>query len=228
MILRAAVFNGYLDISAPEVLGADLTWNFRRTVMSGEVFRVPDEYYRFPNIKNAINAGLLEVISYDSDPDALVINANKGAGGIRSVNFDLQSATETAEAKIINGVPCLAFGPDVESSSRWTVALPENYTAGNNIYVSAYWSASNSSGGNVQWNLGYRCIPTGGSLVGDITKVSYLQAVPAELTLATTGNFLFIPASAITSGLITISLIRNGDLDTFNGQAYVHLVRMSY
>lgn len=233
MILRATAFSGYLDISAPELLGEDLTWNFRRTVRAGEIFHVPDEYYRFPNIKNAINTGYLEIISYDTNPDGLVINANKGSSSSsKYIYFDLQSATETAEAKIVNGVPCLAFGPGVENSSRWTVSLPDNYTAGTNLYVSAFWSASDSSGGNVQWKLGYRCIAPGGSLSGDLTTVSYLQAAPSALILATTGNNLSIPASALstTNCLIAVSLIRSGEQieDTFDGQAYVHLLRMSY
>jgi len=80
MILRALNFQGYLDVSSPELLGAEEpTTSYHRTVVANQIFTVPDQYYAFPNIKNAIASGLLEVISYDSAPEGLVINAAAAA-----------------------------------------------------------------------------------------------------------------------------------------------------
>lgn len=236
MILRANPFIGYLDISAPELLGADLTWNFRRTVVSGETFHVPDEYYRFPNIKNAINAGMLTILAYDSNPDSLVINAELAGYGVpvagtKYVLLDFHGAADTEMIKIVNGVPYLIFSHSVEDSSRWTLTLPEDYIVGTNVYVEAYWSPSKTTGGNVQWALGYASDPPG-TPIGPMTMSTYVQAAPiVPNVLSTTGNSLVIPPAALAvSNLLTVALFRQGKAptDTFAGQAWVHLVRIAY
>ena len=60
--LRAQGFRGRLDVSSPEVLG-EPTIEFRKTVIAGDMLTIPDAYVRFPNIRNAITAGFLEVVS---------------------------------------------------------------------------------------------------------------------------------------------------------------------
>lgn len=74
MILRALHARGILDISSQETHpGGDSivdTIQFRLSLKPGQTVEVNDEYRSLKNIDSAINAGLLEVVSYNSDVDS--------------------------------------------------------------------------------------------------------------------------------------------------------------
>ena len=71
MIIKALTFSGYLDVSAPEIIGAVAPFiEFRRSVKSGEIFEIPDFWYRYiPNIKNSVHLGLLEILSSEEEEE---------------------------------------------------------------------------------------------------------------------------------------------------------------
>ena len=72
MILRAKHTSGYLDIGSQETLVGELE-PFRLTLKPGQTVTVADKYRKLKNIDSAINAGLLEVISYDPSPGVEVV-----------------------------------------------------------------------------------------------------------------------------------------------------------
>lgn len=76
MILRALHTRGILDISSQEVYpgGESIvdTIQFRLSLKPGQTVEVNDTYRSLRNINNAINAGLLEVVSYNSAPNSNV------------------------------------------------------------------------------------------------------------------------------------------------------------
>jgi hypothetical protein len=89
MIIRAKNnFVGTLDISSPEVLAdGDNRPIYRGTILPGETRRLPDDYYQFPNIRNAVACGYLEIVAFESQigqqPWSLTIDAElSGASGI--------------------------------------------------------------------------------------------------------------------------------------------------
>jgi len=85
MIIRAIHTAGYLDVSSQELLQGELTV-FRLAMLPGQEVEIPNEYRVFRNINTAINAGLLEVVSYKSTSDSIVvhdqINTDVAAGGV--------------------------------------------------------------------------------------------------------------------------------------------------
>ena len=85
MIIRANNnFGGALDISAPEVLDSNNdTPIYRGVIRPGETRNLPDEYYAFPNIRNAVARGFLVVISFDKDAwnPVIIANANNVVSG---------------------------------------------------------------------------------------------------------------------------------------------------
>jgi len=65
MIITALSFPGkYIDISAPEELGIEVgkAHSYRNLLSPGDTLRLPDDYYRFPNIRNAHRAGYISVV----------------------------------------------------------------------------------------------------------------------------------------------------------------------
>ena len=93
MILRALHTNGKLDISSQGVYpGGDSlmdTMQFRLTLDPGQTVEINDEFRSLKNIDCAIRAGLLEVISYGSDPDSGVAQ--------EEVNNIMNNITEQVE-----------------------------------------------------------------------------------------------------------------------------------
>ena len=81
MIIRANNnFGGSLDISGPEVLAdGDNRPIYRGTIKPGETRRLPDDYYQFPNIRNAVAQGFLTIVAFESQigqqPWSLTIDA---------------------------------------------------------------------------------------------------------------------------------------------------------
>jgi hypothetical protein len=249
MVIKAQNFLGYLDISGPEVLGNDgpfdswlgNTAQFRRSVIPGEILRVPDEYLRFPNIKNAVATGLLVVLAYDSNDDSLVINAELsgfsggGGGGVQGtkfVFFDIHGGSDTAELKEINGTPCLVFSNNQEDNTAWVVSRPEDYVAGTTAAIEVFWSPNSSAAGDVVWQLNWKSTPAGSSVALSMTSVNLTQASPGSTSvLITTGTSLAIPAAGmVANNLLTVEIRRLGkdSADTYGGRAQVHLVRMRY
>ena len=238
MILKALSFPGYLDVSSPERLGAEEpAIVYRRTVVAGQIFTVPDEYYGFPNIKNAINAGLLQVISYDSAPESLVINAELatfnpgGVPGTKYLFLDFHGAEDTSAVQQVNGTPYLMFNPGATLDATWTITVPDDYIAGTPMFVEAYWSPGTDGAGIVAWGLEYKMTTPGLSVQVDPVFVRYLQASPGVAgTLATTGSNLPVPGGLAQNMLLSLTLGRTGDdpLDTFPGLARVHMARVKY
>lgn len=243
MRIRGQNFAGYLDISAPETLGdTELGWlasasQFRRSIRAGEIVFVPDEYLRFPNIKNAVNSGLIEVLSYDSRPESILINAEGGGGGspavptTKYVHLDIHGGEDTVEMRDENGTPYMVLPPDVTEQIRWSLTLPSDLQPATPIYVEIFWSRGLAGSGDVQWVLEYKPVPVGSNVSTAPSFVSYTQAVPVTGFLTSTGNSLVIPGGLLVANdLLTISATRAGDdpLDTFAGNARVHLVRVVY
>lgn len=249
MILRASSsLSGILDISGPEVLGNDCpfddwlgnTAQFRRSMRANDIIEIPDEYLRFPNIRNAVDAGLLVIVSYDSRDESIVINAELsgfsggGGGGVvdtKFVLFDIHGGSDTAQLREVDGTPCLTFKANKEDNTAWTATIPRDYVSGD-VYVQVYWSPSNSSGGGVRWRLNYKSTASGASLAIPMTAVDFTQAAPASPDfLTTTGTSLAIPAAVIAQDrLLTVEIRRLGNHadDTHTGDAQVSIVRLRY
>jgi len=84
MILRALHSRGILDISSQETHydrgAANLDHiQFRLSLKPNQTVEVKNEFIRLKNIDQAINAGLLEVLSYDNNLDASVTQAQLAA-----------------------------------------------------------------------------------------------------------------------------------------------------
>ncbi len=75
ILLANNTFEGWLDISSDEVLGKVWEMPYRNTMAAGQVLFVPDEFYQFPNIRNAVSAGYLTILAFDSRPWSMVVNA---------------------------------------------------------------------------------------------------------------------------------------------------------
>lgn len=242
MILRAQNFQGFLDISGPELLEGDWLGNasqFRRSVKSGDTIEVPDEYLRFPNIKNAVTLGFLVVESYDSRDESLVINAEvsgfSGSSipttGTKFYFFDLIGGMTTILYDQVDGTPHLPFENGEDDIATWTVGVPGDYHSGDMV-VEFFWATEFLSAGNVAWRLNWKSTPAGSSVAQAMSSVDLVQASPSGANLlATTGSALTIPAAAITlDSLLTIEVRRQGNAagDTYTGQAKLFLVRMRY
>jgi hypothetical protein len=117
MILRALHSAGYLDISSQELLQGELTV-FRRTLVPGQTIEVPDEYRRFKNIHSAINAGQLEVVSYKSTADSVVVQEELDGlgGGLDSSTITLDSG----ETKTLDSVSILT-----ERAAKWFISTTD-------------------------------------------------------------------------------------------------------
>ena len=241
MILRALSFPGFLDISAPEVLGStEYEWlgaaaPFRRTMKSGDVISVPDEFYRFPNITNAVAAGLLEIVAYDKRKEQIVIHAeltgSTGVPGTKYVSFDIHSGEDTAIIADINGVPSLVFEDGCNHRSKWTVPIPEDYVAGTPIYVEVFWSFPSGAPADVLWYMEFKAVPAGSAMTDPTGGVAYLQPALVADKLYTTGtNLIVAPADLAAGRLLMISVRRmaTDPSDTLNAPAYIHVVKLNY
>ena len=89
MRIRAipGTFAGRLDISAPQTLQPDNLVGYSdftgRSMKAGDILELADEYYNFPSIKNGIALGFLEILSFGSDPSAIVVQAElSGTSGV--------------------------------------------------------------------------------------------------------------------------------------------------
>lgn len=243
MVLRALSFPGYLDISAPEVLGStEYEWlgsaaQFRRSVKTGDFVTVPDEYYRFPNITNAVAAGLLEIVSYDTRKEQIVIHAElsgtggRGVPGTKYMVVDIHGGEDTAVIKDVNGVPALVFEEGCNHRSKWNITIPEDYQAGSPIYVEVYWGVSAGTPGDVKWLMEYKSVLPGGAMGGPVGSSSYIQTAAASGLLYATGTNLVIPpASLVPNKLLMVSVRREALAaeDTLIAPVYVHLVKVNY
>lgn len=241
MILRALNFQGYLDISAPEVLGStEYEWlgsaaPFRRTMKSGDIVIVPDEFYRFPNITNAVSAGLLEIVAYDKRKEQIVIHAEitggTGTPGTKYVTFDVHGGEDTAIIADINGVPSLVFEDGCDHRSKWTVTIPEDYVTGTPIYIEVFWSFPSGEPADVLWHMEYKAVPAGSPMTDPVFGIYYLQPALVSDKLYTTGASLIIPPTDLAAGrLLMISVRRTATdpSDTLNAPAYIHIVKMNY
>lgn len=240
MILLANTFDGQLDISAPEQLG-EPNWiastPFRRTMVSGQILRVPDEYYAFPNIRNAVGLGLLQIVAFDSSPWSLVVNAElsaiSGAGvvGIKYILLDIHGGEDTEEIRDISGTPYLIFRHGRLGRTRWTLTVPDDFRAGTAIQVQVFWSNGGAGAGAVKWGMEYKSIAPGASVSPGPTTVTFVQAAPASGILTTTGSSLSIPSGSVSANdLLSLAAERQGadGADTLAGPARVHLVRLAY
>jgi len=88
MILRALHTRGKLDISSQEVYpGGDSIadqFQFRLALSPGQTVTINDEFRSLKNIDSAINAGLLEVVSYDSAADSGVAQEELNEASVTS------------------------------------------------------------------------------------------------------------------------------------------------
>lgn len=243
MIIQANTFAGFLDISAPETLGSETlyqaAWSFRRSIKQGDILNIPDEYYAFPNIRNAVNAGLLSIVSFDTRPYSLVVNAELGSSvGIQGTKYlflDIHGGADDSEIRVVNQTPYLVFNNDATTRTRWNVTVPDDYVSGTDMYVEAYWSPDAFGGsysGNVKWLMEYKSLGIGADVAVAPGQSTYVQASPASAgLLASTGTSLVIPSAEIgDNDLVAVSIARlGGDAqDTFDGQARVHVVRIRY
>jgi len=241
MVLRALNFPGFLDISAPEVLGStEFEWlgaaaQFRRTMKSGDVISVPDEFYRFPNITNAVSAGLLQIVAFDSRPEQIVIHAEavggRGIPGTKYLVVDIHGGEDTAIIRDVNNVPALVFEEGCNHRSKWNITVPEDYQAGTPIYVEVYFGFSAGGPANVKWIMEYKAVSTGGAMGGPVGSSSFLQPVVAPGMLYTTGTSLVIPPAGITPEQLLMVAVRRDAKDasdTLVAPIYVHLVKVNY
>lgn len=243
MVLRALNFPGYLDISAPEVLGStEYEWlgaaaQFRRSMKTGDIVTVPDEYYRFPNITNAVAAGLLQIVSYDTRKEQIVIHAElsgtggKGVPGTKYLVVDIHGGEDTAVIKDVNGVPALVFEEGCEHRTKWNLTIPEDYQAGTPIYVEIYWGVSAGTPGDVKWLMEYKVVPPGGAMGGPVGGSTYVQTAAAPGLLYSTGTNLVIPPASLAPAKLFMVAARRLALDaedTLLAPVYVHLIKVNY
>jgi len=241
MILRALDFPGFLDISAPEVLGStEFEWlgaaaQFRRTMKTGDIISVPDEYYRFPNIKGAVDSGLIEIVAFDDRDEQIVIHAEVTGGigtpGTRYVLLDIHGGADTAIIRDVNGVPSLVFEEGCNHRSKWSLSIPEDYVAGTPIYVEAFWSFPSGAPANVRWLMEYKVVPPGGDMTDPVNSVAYVQAATVADKLNTTGTNLIVPPADLAAARLLMVAVRRTALDaadTLDATVFLQLVRVSY
>lgn len=248
MILQANAFGGYLDISSPETLGSTgLEWlaaatQYRHAVKTGDVLFLPDEYLRFPNIKNAVTAGFLTVLSYDSRPESIVINAELGGSGAGATKFlfldihggaDASTTKKGAEIKKRNGTPYLSFETGCINRTAWTIAIPSDFKLGSIPVVEVYWGGSvTGAAGKVRWILEYKSVVTGQNILAPLLTSTILQSAPVVAgNLITTGNALTMSGTGLVAdSLLTLSVRRDGidPSDTYPDPVELYLARIKY
>lgn len=159
-------------------------------------------------------------------------SGSTGVHGTKFAYLDIHGAADTEEIKKVSGTPYLVYHQKNEDRSAWTWAVPEDYVSGTPIMVEVYWSPSNPSAGNVRWVLEYKSVAAGASVSAPLLTSTFVQPSPGVAAgLTTTGSALTIPGGvAAANALLTLSVKRDGRdaSDTFVGQAWVHLVRISY
>lgn len=158
-----------------------------------------------------------------------------GTGGVQGTKYaylDIHGAADTEEIKKVAGTPYLVFHPRQSNRSAWTWTVPEDYVAGTPVIAEIYWSPSATSAGNVRWILEYKSIAPGASVSSPLLTSTFVQPSPGTMaSLTTTGTALTVPGGTVTANaLLTLSAKRDGTdaSDTFAGQAWMHLVRLSY
>lgn len=155
-----------------------------------------------------------------------------GVQGTKYAFLDIHGAADTDPISKVSGTPYLIFNHNKVSRSAWTWTVPEDYVAGTPVIVEIYWSPSISGAGNVRWVLEYKSVAPGSSVGGPLLTSTFVQPSPGTgSSLTTTGTSLTVPGGTVTANaLLTISISREGKdaSDTFAGQAWVHLVRISY
>jgi len=240
MILLAKNFEGWLDVSANEVLGStEYEWlaaagQFRRSVKAGDCLIIPDEYYRFPNIKNAVDIGYLEIIAYDARPEQIVIHAELPGAGIPGTKYlavDIHGGEDTAIIQDINDVPSLVFEEGCNHRSKWTLVVPKDYVAGTPIYVQAYWTFPNGEPAQVRWFMEHKAVLPGEDMTDPAGSVSYIQQALASDKLYTTGSNLVIPPADLAANKLLMISVRRTALhadDTLDAPVYIHLVKLNY
>ena len=155
-----------------------------------------------------------------------------GVHGTKYFFLDIHGGADTAEIQKINGTPYLVFNGNAINRSAWTWTIPDDYVSGTPIIIEVYWSPSSNAAGNVRWILEYKSVVPGGSVASSLLTSIFVQPSPGTMSLlTTTGTALSIPGGAVMpNALLTLSVKRDGQdaSDTFTGQAWVHLVRISY
>jgi hypothetical protein len=130
--------------------------------------------------------------------------------------------------------PVLRYDNSNTSYSRWTLAVPDDYIAGTNIVVELMWSPSNTSAGNVVWEVDYASLAAGEVVPGSasFTAKTFTQAASGTtLALASTGNNITINAADIAADeVINLVVLRDPDAvaDTYANDANIHLVKIKY
>lgn len=159
-------------------------------------------------------------------------SGSTGIPGIRYNFLDIHGGVTTSLIEEINGTPYLIFPSNSSLFNIWNWTIPEDFVVGTPVQIEIYWSPANATAGNVRWVLEYKSLVPGNIVISPAASSIFIQSSPGVATqLVTTDGGLTIPGGSIAqNSLMTLSVKRDGTdpSDTFEGQAWVHLIRISY
>ncbi len=183
-------------------------------------------------------------VTTDKILDGTITAADLAAGvvsttGTKYTQVDIGSGVRTSLTIGTVGTgygaaPVLRYDNSNTSYSRWTLPVPDDYIAGTDIVVELMWSPSNTSAGNVVWEVDYASLAAGEVVPGSagFTAKTYTQAASGTtLALASTGNNITINAADIAADeVINLVVLRDPDAsgDTYSNDANIHLVKIKY
>ncbi len=116
---------------------------------------------------------------------------------------------------------------------RYSFPVPDDWIAGTDIIIEAYWTPSNTNTGNVGWTFEHAALGSGDIVNSTaFTTINATQAASGiDSQLTTTGTLFTIPNTNIASdGMINFRLNRNGAaaFDTFTGNVNIHMLKIRY
>ncbi len=138
------------------------------------------------------------------------------------------AATDTNHGDFSANFSHLAFDPTTREWAHWTFALPADYD-GATLRFTIYWYASAGTvSGTVIWRVRAVCLDDGSA--ANATTGSGVGVTDSILSLTTVhaATLTMTPESAVTGGLLAVSLERTADTDTFNGDARLIAMHVAY
>ena len=227
------------------------------TVMLREngVATVSDVMRSARSVRNAISLGYITVLMDGGADDSIgpgsdhsdfvaqvelnalasIVSGFSGAIGVQGVRYnflDIHGGVTTSIVQEVNGTPYLIFPSNTSLFNIWNWTIPEDYVVGTPVHVEVYWSPADASAGDVRWVLDYKSLVPGDVVIAPASESVFIQSAPGVAAeLMTTDGGLSIPGTSIAqNSLMTLSIKRDAidPTDTFEAQAWVHLIRIGY
>ncbi len=164
--------------------------------------------------------------------------ASTDSSSTKYVHLDIfGSVTESVKFGGMAGeqVGVIIFDPDGVSYMRYAVPVPDDWESGTDIVARIYWSPTDNSNGDVDFNFDFASFAVGEQML----STSFTDLIPAasyETVAINTQDDLYsftvdLPnASLAADDIITFRLGRNGSNagDTYISDIYILLVRLEY